>query len=406
MAKKERKTSRSARAAKGGSGTTRGGAAAAEAPETTGRRFVRYCIVLALVGAAAVSWISLVSYSPTDPPAANVFPPKSPVDNSAGIVGSYLSYYLLHFLGGGAYMALLFVTLAAFILALGGRLRDVPWRILGVALLVTATSAAIYMADPANAGDPLTGSAGILGISVGKLLLSTCAATGGWIVVLVCLAMGLMLTADSLVLKLPSLGKKAIQGGATLASFAGSLRPPKQAGTSVTGATTRPHPRPPAVVTPKPAPAPAANKQAAPAPQPVQAAAPKRRNWLLRLVLGEKQDPRAGRRRRPSPLVPPLRPSRQTHARQAACPSRRGSPARDARAAHQAARGCPRQGQARAASCPGPRGKIRARQAPSRTAAGISTTCRRPSCSRPRRQATARARSSSPPSGRAFSRRR
>jgi S-DNA-T family DNA segregation ATPase FtsK/SpoIIIE len=206
-------------------------------------------------------------------------------------------------------MALLFVTLAAFILALGGRVRDVPWRVLGVALLVTAGSAAIYMAKPVTSGDPLTSSAGILGISVGQLLLSTCASIGGWIIVLICLALGLMLTADSLVLKLPSLGRKAWESRAGLSALAGALHLGRP-GIDVMGrgATTRPHPRPaaikpqaaPAVLSPKcvaakaavPAPAGttragAAGAQQAPLGGP-RPAAPKRRNWLLRLLLGGK----------------------------------------------------------------------------------------------------------------------
>jgi S-DNA-T family DNA segregation ATPase FtsK/SpoIIIE len=267
-------------------------------------------MVLVLVGAAAVAWISLVSYSPTDPPARILVPVKSPVDNAAGAVGAYVAHWLLYWLGGGAYMALLFVTLAAFILALGGRVRDVPWRVLGVALLVTAGSAAIYMAKPVAADDPLTSSAGILGISVGQLLLSTCASTGGWIIVLICLALGLMLTADSLVLRLPSLGRKAWQSRAGLTALAGALHLGRP-GVDVMGrgATTRPHPRPaaikpqaaPAVLSPKYV---AAGKAAVPAPagatrtvavvaQQVplggpRPAAPKRRNWLLRLLLGDK----------------------------------------------------------------------------------------------------------------------
>jgi len=301
MSTKGHNSGRKGRAGPGGAGR------AGDRPEGRGLRFLRYCIVLVLVGAAAVAWISLVSYSPTDPPARILVPAKSPVDNSAGIVGAYVADSLLYWLGGGAYMALLFVTLAAFILALGGRVRDVPWRVLGVALLVTAGSAAIYMAKPVASGDPLTSSAGILGISVGQLLLSTCASTGGWIIVLICLALGLMLTADSLVLKLPSLGRKAWQSRAGLSALAGALHLGRSGVDALgRGATTRPHPRPaaikpqaaPAVLSPKcvaakaavPAPAGAIRAGAVVAQQvPLggpRPAEPKRRNWLLRLLLG------------------------------------------------------------------------------------------------------------------------
>jgi len=279
MATRERKSGRTNRGIKSRAG---------EQPEGRGRRFLRYCVVLILVGAAAVSWISLVSYSPTDPPSPAMVPPKSPVDNAAGVVGAYLSHWLLYWLGGGVYMALLFVTVAAFLMALGGRVRDLPWRVIGVAVLVTASSSAIYMANPAAANNPLASSAGILGISVGELLLSRFAFTGGWIILLICLAIGLMLTADSLVLKLPSLGQKVWENRGTLTSLAGAFRlgrPGVDAMGRGPGASARSHARP------------AARKQAAkpssavvPAPQ----AAPrvKRRNWLLRLLLGDKPETR------------------------------------------------------------------------------------------------------------------
>ncbi|MGB2821048.1 MAG: DNA translocase FtsK 4TM domain-containing protein, partial [Phycisphaerae bacterium] len=186
-------------------------------------RFWRYCLVLALIGTAGLAWTSLLSYSPTDPPSGVMVPPKDPVDNVAGVVGAHTAHALLYWLGGGAYMALLFVTVAAFILAFGGRIGDLPWRLIGVMLLVVSTSAALYLLSPAGAGDPLSGSAGVLGIATGDLLLSRFASVGGWIVLLVTFAIGLMLTADKLVLRLPGLGKKAWEHRGEVASLAGAL---------------------------------------------------------------------------------------------------------------------------------------------------------------------------------------
>ena len=272
MATKERNSVRTGRGVKSQAG---------ERPEGRGRRFLRYCVVLILVGAAAVSWISLVSYSPTDPPSTAMVPAKSPVDNAAGVVGAHVANFLLYWLGGGAYMALLSVTVAAFLMAFGGRVRDLPWRIIGVAVLVTACSSAIYMTNPAAADDPLTSSAGILGIAIGEVLLSRFASTGGWIIILICLAIGLMLTADSLVLKLPSLGRKAWDNRGGLTSLAGAFRlgrPRVDAMGRGPGASARPHSRPAAI------------KPVTVVATPPRQAAPqvKRRNWLVRLLLGDK----------------------------------------------------------------------------------------------------------------------
>ncbi len=223
-------------------------ASRSEVPAGGAGRFGRYCLILVLAGSAALAWASLLTYSPTDPPAKIVVPPKRPVDNLAGVVGAYVAHSLLYWVGGGAYMALLFVTVAAAVMACGGRVGELPWRVLGVVLLVVATSSAIYMVDPVTSGDPLTGSAGILGIAVGRLLLTRLATVGGWIVLLVSFGIGLMLAADHLVLQLPSLGRRAWEQREKLSGWTAALRrrSPEAAGAGGGSATVsgRSRPRP------------------------------------------------------------------------------------------------------------------------------------------------------------------
>jgi len=104
-------------------------------------------------------------------------------------------------------MGLLFASVAAVIMMLGGTITDLPWRIVGLVLLVTSTSAGIYLAEPVAAGDPYTGSAGVLGINVGHFLTSRFSGAS-WIFLAVVFCIGLMFAADQLVLQLPHLGKK------------------------------------------------------------------------------------------------------------------------------------------------------------------------------------------------------
>ena len=192
--------------------------------ESGNMRFLRYFCVLALFGVVVVVWLSLLTYSPTDPPSPAVYPPKSPVDNVAGPVGAHLAYFLRYWLGGGVYMGLLFATVAAGLLLFGGRVGELPWRFIGVGLLIAATSSAIFVVNRNSPGDPLDGSAGILGIAIGNALLSRMASMGTWIVLLISLCIGLMLTADNLVLQIPRLGRKAWQRRGELPSMVGALR--------------------------------------------------------------------------------------------------------------------------------------------------------------------------------------
>jgi len=176
-------------------------------PPPARRRFVRYLLVLLLAGATALAWLSVMSFSPLDPPAPAVYPPQ-PVKNVGGPAGAHLAYTLLYWLGDGAYMLLLLATLAAGIMLLGGRINDRPWRLVGLLLLVTVTSAGSHIVQPVSEDGLLEGNGGVLGITVGGLLLGRFSTVGSWLILLTTLAVGMMLAADNLVVRLPSLGRK------------------------------------------------------------------------------------------------------------------------------------------------------------------------------------------------------
>jgi S-DNA-T family DNA segregation ATPase FtsK/SpoIIIE len=166
--------------------------------DSSSRRFVRYCLTLALLGAVALGWLSMVSFSPTDPPATSVYPPPSPVGNKVGLVGSHMAYALRYWVGAGSYAALVLMTLGAAVGLRGGRIRELPWRLTGLVLLVGATSAAAYVRDPAYAGEIAEGSAGVLGAAAGGFLLRNFGLSGGWIVLVLVFCTGVGLSADTL----------------------------------------------------------------------------------------------------------------------------------------------------------------------------------------------------------------
>ncbi|MDP6544756.1 MAG: DNA translocase FtsK 4TM domain-containing protein [Phycisphaerae bacterium] len=182
----------------------------AEPERFAGGKFARYCLVLCLTGAVTLAWLSLLTYSPTDPPARLLSPEKTPVSNGAGAVGAHLAYTLRHYLGGGAYMGLGFATFAAIFMVCGGRIREWRWRLAGVTLLIIATSAALFLLDPNRvADDYASGPSGVIGLATGRFLLGRFAPVGSWVMLIIALCIGLMLTADNLVLRLPHYGKKA-----------------------------------------------------------------------------------------------------------------------------------------------------------------------------------------------------
>ena len=170
---------------------------AAKAPaKTTDARYGQYCCVLLLAGVIVLLWMSLLTFSRYDSPGQDSYPPR-PAQNAIGQVGAEVAYRLLYWLGRGAYVGMIFATVAITLMLVRRRLRELPWRMFGVGVLIAATSAAAYLADPATA-ELSDYSAGILGRFFGGLLLSSFAPTGGWMILLVMFGLGLALSADQL----------------------------------------------------------------------------------------------------------------------------------------------------------------------------------------------------------------
>ena len=244
--------------------------------------YAQYVCVLALAGVVVLLWMSLLTFSPYDPPASDVYPPQ-PARNAIGRIGAEVAYQLRYWLGTGAHVGLLFGTIAVAIMLVRRRLHELPWRICGVVVLTAATSTATYLADPAM-GKLSTYSAGVLGRFSGEFLLASLAPVGSWIVLIVMFGIGLGLTTDRLMLhawRLLAAGLRrrresrgamqlatshGLAGGVTTAASAVAAMPKAPVRPSADPAPNRvtmPAPTPPAPpvvrrATPKSAPKPAA----------------------------------------------------------------------------------------------------------------------------------------------------
>ena len=164
-------------------------------------RFLRYCMVLILVGVAIFTWISVLTFSPTDPPARVIYPPP-PVENAAGQVGAFIAYQLIFWIGKAAtYALLIIITIAAGIMLTGKRISDWAWRLVGLGLTIIAISATSYILS-LDDGLILQGSGGIIGISTGKFLQQHCATIGSALILITTMGVGIVLLADKFIVSL------------------------------------------------------------------------------------------------------------------------------------------------------------------------------------------------------------
>jgi S-DNA-T family DNA segregation ATPase FtsK/SpoIIIE len=126
-------------------------------------------------------------------------------------------------------------SVAAGAMVMGRRVRDLPWRVLGLALLVVTTSGAFYLLDPTSATDVYRGPAGVLGVGVGQFLRTTFSGAA-WIFLAVGFCVGLMYLADNTVLRVLRLGKQAWR------------RPRRPTASAATGVARATSPQPAAAV--------------------------------------------------------------------------------------------------------------------------------------------------------------
>ncbi len=178
-------------------------------------RNVRWDIAALVVAAiGAFVWLSLLTHDPADPlppvpkaiaglyqPDIIAFPPNEQIQNACGASGAWLSHLLFQALGVGAYLAGGLLGLSVVVM-----LRRTPWasplgRSFGWTLvgLSLVTLLPMIRFDP---GMPVPiGAGGYLGAMTSTWLHENFAFFGGLVLILTCLAAGILLSTEYAVLR-------------------------------------------------------------------------------------------------------------------------------------------------------------------------------------------------------------
>ena len=143
---------------------------------------------------------SCISFDIGDWPSKFVYPHNNPTANWCGSIGAFFSYYLLYYTGPGVFVIL--TSAISFLVArMTNRTTGQPiLRAIGMALLTIAASSSFYCLWPYRVyGFPM-GSGGILGVAVVVFLRSHLALLGTFILLAATWIVGVVLTADSVIL--------------------------------------------------------------------------------------------------------------------------------------------------------------------------------------------------------------
>lgn len=189
-------------------------------------RNVRLDLFALLLAACTVFLtLTLLTYSPADPPSTLVYPSAATPTNACGKMGAYTAHALFEGLGVGAYfIAFSLGTLATLLLQ--GRKIEQPWmRAVGWSMALVGLTTLIQMAAPGASPGPVVGSGGYVGAMGRAFLESHFAMTGSVILLVSVVAGGLLLCTDYVLLRLSAavFGTPVRQVGRGLAKGAGAL---------------------------------------------------------------------------------------------------------------------------------------------------------------------------------------
>ncbi len=159
-------------------------------------------LALTILALTVFLGLSLISYSPSDPPADLVYPQPATLHNLCGPTGARLAHQLNSTLGLGSWFLL--AGLILFDLRLFAR-KPVPdpfVRMMGGAAALAAICGALQLTLPRLGNGPVYGSGGFLG-SAGRILMTDRLSTGGSAILLTTLFLaGLLLATDVLLARL------------------------------------------------------------------------------------------------------------------------------------------------------------------------------------------------------------
>lgn len=154
------------------------------------------------VGAWVFMLLSVGSFHPTDWPSHAVYP-YTAVQNLCGGVGAWLAYYLFLAIGQGIFPVLFFVGVCLTIALFGRSVTDLWLRAIGLLLLSASFAAIIHHFQPGVANGFPEGQGGLIGIGAASFLQSYFGTIGTRLVLVTFLLVGLLLSADDLVLRAP-----------------------------------------------------------------------------------------------------------------------------------------------------------------------------------------------------------
>ncbi len=158
-------------------------------------------LVLALT-VVVVLFFSCASFNTGDFPNKYVWPNNRPAANWCGTAGAFCAFYLMYYLGPGVFVLLAVGAIAIVWRLISKEINQIALRLSGLILTTIAVSSIIYMFRPFSTDSFPIGSGGILGNAVTLFLKKNFSLLGSVIIIVSGFVVGILLLADTLVMRL------------------------------------------------------------------------------------------------------------------------------------------------------------------------------------------------------------
>ncbi|HEX2974202.1 MAG TPA: DNA translocase FtsK, partial [Tepidisphaeraceae bacterium] len=162
------------------------------------------------IGAWVFFLLALASFNPDDWPSHRGYP-YGPIQNLCGPAGALVAYHLFSAMGPGVFPILFFTGICLALLVFHNKVRDLWLRGIGLALLSVAFASLVHLIQPGSQDGFPEGHGGILGILASSFLKSHFSTAGTALILVTSFLVGLLLTADDLVIRAPGLLGQAVQ---------------------------------------------------------------------------------------------------------------------------------------------------------------------------------------------------
>jgi len=166
------------------------------------RQSYKVAAICFAAAACVILFCSCLSFNLGDAPSKYVWPRNQPPENWCGPIGAFLAYYIMYYIGPGAFVLLAGIACLLVLKLSGRRISQPVLRSIGLGLLVISASCSVYLLRPYSVEGLPSGNGGILGISLGIFLKKHFAFLGTSVIMVSTWIVGAVLLADIVVVAL------------------------------------------------------------------------------------------------------------------------------------------------------------------------------------------------------------